>query len=238
MRLWPKRECSAVSDSLDECLSPLPNHFRTRLLSMYAGEQQTGLDGGLYSLDRNTRIAPDGGMWLYKMCRALKPKQTLEVGLAYGFSTVYFLAAIHENGSGLHTAIDPFQYAPNFPWKGIGVAHSGKLGMAHAFRLIDEKSVFALARLASGSQKFELIFVDGNHRFDDALMDFTLSAELCPIGGCIVVDDLWMPSLQRAVSFIRKNRTDFREIAGPISGMVAFERLCQDNRRWDHYVRF
>lgn len=45
------------------------------------------------------------------------------------------------------------------------------------------------------AEKFDLIFIDGSHRFDDVLVDFTLAAELCPIGGSIVFDDAFMKSI-------------------------------------------
>jgi hypothetical protein len=83
-----------------------------------------------------------------------------------------------------------------------------------------------------------VIFIDGNHRFDDVLVDFTLSAELCPMGGCIVMDDMWMPSIRRAVAFIRSNRNDFEEIKTPVSNIAAFQRICADGRQWHHYVEF
>lgn len=238
MKFMSKRIAGTAVQQPEELLSTLPERFRAALRSMYAGEHQIGSNGGLYALDLNTRISPAEGMWLYEMCRTLRPKQTLEIGLAYGFSTIYFLAAIHDNGSGFHIAIDPFQHHPDRPWRGIGVNQCEKLAMTHAFRFIDERSAPALADLARGKQRFELIFVDGNHRFDNVLVDFTLSAELCPLGGYIVLDDLWMPSIQRAVSFVRKNRDDFREVATLIPRIAAFERVGLDERQWDHHVNF
>jgi hypothetical protein len=90
--------------SPNEILSPLfPQPFRSVLLSMYNGEPQVGSDGERHCLN-GTAIGPEQGMWLYDLCRETKPKATLEIGLAYGYSTAYFLAAIRENGVGHHTA--------------------------------------------------------------------------------------------------------------------------------------
>jgi hypothetical protein len=83
-----------------------------------------------------------------------------------------------------------------------------------------------------------MIFIDGNHRFDDALVDFTLSAELCPMGGYIILDDMWMPSIRRAVSFIRSNRKDFEELKTPTRNVAAFRRVGEDTRAWNHYANF
>jgi predicted O-methyltransferase YrrM len=218
----------------EEMLARLPERFRSVLLGMYAGDLQPGSDGKLYALDEITRVQPEKGMWLYDVCRSLKPQRTVEIGLAYGFSTLYILAALRENGRGSHIAIDPFQSA----WNEIGINQPDKVGMRSSFGFLGEKSAPALADFARRGEQFEFIFIDGNHRFDDVLVDFTLSAEVSPRGGCIVLDDLWMPSIQRVVSFIRKNRKDFEEIPTPSSGVAAFKRIGEDSRQWEYHVDF
>jgi hypothetical protein len=227
---------AAVSTPPEDILAPLPKRFRSALLSMYANEPQCGSDGVFHALDTVTRISPAQGMWLYELCRELNPKQTAEIGLAYGFSTIYFLAALHENGTGSHTAIDPFQGGPY--WHGIGFYHAETLATSDGFRFINKNSFPALVDLAAAGERFEVVFIDGSHRFDDALIDFTLAAELCPLGGYVLLDDMWMPSIQRAASFIRRNRTDFAEVATPISNIAAFKRTGHDERQWNHHVDF
>jgi predicted O-methyltransferase YrrM len=220
--------------SPEETLARLPEPFRPVLLGMYAGDQQPGSDGKLYALDALTRIDPDKGMCLYDLCRSLKPQKTVEIGLGYGYSTLYILAALRENGMGSHTAIDPYQ----FVWNEIGFNQPDKVAMGHAFRFICEKSFPAMADLARKGERFELIFIDGSHRFDDVLVDFTLSAEASPVGGYILLDDLWMPSIQCAVSFIRKNRKDFEEIPTASSDLAAFKRIGEDAREWKFHADF
>lgn len=229
-----KKQPTIHSPSPEEILSPLPLPFRSALLSMYNGEPQLGSDGGRHSLDVRTLIRAEQGMWLYKLCREAKPKTTLEIGLAYGYSTLFFLAAVRENGFGRHSAVDPFQC----DWHGIGLCQPRTLGMSDTFRFIEEKSSAALVHLADRGETFAVIFIDGGHRFDDVLVDFTLSAELCPIGGCIILDDMWMPSIRRAVAFIRSNRKDFEEIKTPVWNFVAFRRIGEDTREWNHYVEY
>ena len=92
-------------------LSALGDPYRAALSSMYAGEPQRGANGCLRDIDDTTRIAVAEGMTLFSLCVADRVTSTLEVGLAYGFSTVYLLAALERMGGGTHTAIDPFQIA-------------------------------------------------------------------------------------------------------------------------------
>lgn len=219
-----------------EILSPLGEPFAEVLCSMYEGEPQLGTDGVSHPLDTMTRVSPRQGMWIYDLVRDTKPENTLEIGLAYGFSTVYILAAIQRNGRGRHLAFDPFQEQH---WKGIGLTREKILGLASGtFSFSGEDSIQGLARLCREGRRFGMIFIDGNHKFDDVLIDFSLASTVCDSEGHIVLDDLWMPSIQRVVSFIRRNRTDFTEIPTSISNIAVFRRVGDDKREWTHFVPF
>jgi|SRR5882724_10769041 len=219
---------------LEQKLADLPARFAQALLSMYRGEPQIGSDGKTYNIDGTTRISPEQGIWIYNLCRETKPESTFEIGLAYGFSTLYFLAAIHANGSGTHLAVDPFQEGH---WHGIGIERARIVGMTRAFQFANETSVTALTRCAGEGVKFEIIFIDGNHRFDDVLVDFILAIPICKQGGHIILDDTWMPSIQKAVAFIGKNRTDFTQVRG-MGHMAVFRKTGTDAREWSHFVSF
>lgn len=230
LNFWKK----PVPPTPDEVLAELPEQFRLPLLSMYADERQKGTNGELFAIDPAVRVSPEQGMWIYESCRLVKPKKTLEIGLAYGYSTIYILAALHANGSGTHFALDPFQHA----YDHIGLCQPEKIAMEHAFLHVPEKSVPALTDFARRKEFFDFIFVDGNHRFDDVLVDFTLSAEVCAINGYVVLDDMWMPAIQRAASFVAKNRKDFAAIPTPIPNIAAFRRIEKDTRDWNYHVDF
>ncbi len=225
---------------IEELLAPLDVRFRSPLLSMYRGEPQLGADGQMHAIDRNTKISPSQGMWLYNLCLAAKPKSAIEIGMAYGYSTLYFLAAIAKNQVGHHTAVDPFQKAPR--WAGIGLAHAQSLaprnGLESAFLLIEDRSDHVATDLARSNSKFEIIFIDGNHRLDDVLVDFYLYAPLCALGGHIIFDDVRMPSIQTVVAFVRANRTDFIEVPTIERNICAFKKVGEDFRNWNDFHEF
>jgi len=204
---------------------------------MYAGDSQPGTDGERHPIDAATGISPAEGMWIYELCRTVKPQATLEIGLAYGFSTLYFLAALVTNASGRHTSIDPYQTKVPGKWAGIGLAHARRLG-GERFRFIEERSFAALTYLTETSECFDVIFVDGRHFFDVVLTEFTLSAELCSIGGYIVLHDMWLPAIQRAAAFIWTNRTDFQYVETPLANIAVFHRTGTDERQFKHFVEF
>lgn len=223
----------------EEVLARLDDPFRSALLSMYNGEPQRGVEGLLHPIDRTTCISPRQGIWLYEFCLSTRPQTTLEIGMAYGYSTLYFLAAATKNQTGHHTAIDPFQRSS---YGGVGLAHAGKYapkgGEAPAFRFIEERSDRAATDLARESRRYDLVFIDGSHRFDDVLVDFCLYGQICTTGGYVVFHDLWMRSVRTAVEFVRTNRTDFVELPCPEPHIRLFQRVGDDRREWDHFRTF
>lgn len=219
-----KRESLADLDVLDQ-------PFRAALLSLYRREAQIGDGGQTYAMEYpSTKISPRQGLWLYDLNRMVKPKATLEIGLAYGFSMLFFLAALNKNGRGQHTAIDPF------PWHGIAAAKAREVGMP--IEIINELSECAGVDLRRNQRKFDIIFIDGMHRFDNALIDFTLFARLCTTGGYIILDDMWMRSIKTVVEFIGANRKDFVRVPAPIRNIAAFRKIGEDERKWDHFRNF
>lgn len=218
--------------------------FTERLRAMHAGEPLAGADGRLHPIDSTTRIDPDEGAALVRLAVRVGADRTLEVGLGYGFSTAYLLAALalrREAEAVAHVAIDPFQLTD---WQGIGIATATGLIDASpwlaksAFECIHAPSDCALAGLLMQGRTFDLSFIDGYHRFDDVLVDFTLVAQMCAIGGAIVLHDMWLPGIASVADFIRRNRTDFVEVDTGCANLFAVRRVGEDLRSWDHFVPF
>ena len=229
-----------MSDEV-EALAPLGVIFRDVLRSMHASEPQLGADGHRHEIDDTTRISIEEGMTLFTLCVTHQVTSTLEVGLAYGFSTGYLLAALERTGGGTHVAIDPYQATD---WSGIGLTTARRLVAgtdaltAESFTLVAERSDPALIDLERAGRTFGLTFIDGYHRFDDVLVDFTLAARMCPVGGMIVLHDMWLDSIAAVASFLRRNRLDFAEIATGCDNLFALRRVDQDRRDWSHFVAF
>ena len=218
--------------------------FRERLDSLYAGEPQPGVDATRHQIDTTTRISPDEGLALVRLATRVAATHTLEVGLGYGFSTAYLLAALanrQQADAVAHLAIDPFQLTD---WNGIGITTASELVAASpwlsdsSFHCVQERSDIALAGLLKKGRFFDLAFIDGYHRFDDVLVDFTLAAQMCPMGGAIVLHDMWLPGIASIAAFIRSNRADFAEVHTECENLFAVQRVGKDNRNWDHFVPF
>jgi predicted O-methyltransferase YrrM len=222
-----------------EIVGSLDPIFGYRLLSMYRGEPQLGADGALHPIDVTVKMTTKEGMWLHDLCVSVRPETTLEVGMAYGFSTLYILAALAENQHGEHTAVDPFQVST---YLGIGLGHAqasirGK-GMAAAFQLVEERSDRAAIDFARAGRAFDVIFIDGNHRFDDVLVDFYLYAPLCTMGGHIVLHDTGMSSINTVANYLRTNRFDFEWVPTGVHNLGAFRKVGEDARASSHFRKF
>jgi predicted O-methyltransferase YrrM len=202
---------------------------------MFNGADQLGEDGITHKPDARVLISPQEGMWLYNHCRRVKPQRTLEIGLAYGFSTCFLLAAHHANGTGPHVAVDPYQ---SVRWHGVGVQKAKSLSMERQFQWIGDISAVAVPALFKDGVTFETIFIDGDHRFDSVMLDFKLCDLVCADGGYIVLDDMWMPSVRRVVAFVERNRANYRREPTPLKSIAAFQKLGPDERPWDHFRRF
>jgi hypothetical protein len=73
------------------------------------------------------------------------------------------------------------------------------------FNLIEKKSEFAMPSLAQRQEEhFDLVFINGWHTFDHALVDCFYATRLLRHGGYLVLDAVAFPSIGRVVSLINK----------------------------------
>ena len=147
-------------------------------------------------------VSLEAGTLLYDLVRTLKPDKTLETGMAYGISTLFMCQAHRDKGGGCHTAIDPFQ---EWNFKSIGLANIERAQLKDVLRFYQAPSHEVLPQLCAQHERFDFAFIDGNHRFDYALVDFFYIDKLLNVGGHVALDDLWIPSVRKVASFVLKN---------------------------------
>lgn len=158
-------------------------------------------DGGTTPL--NVYIPREEGDLLYSMVRHNRPKLTVEVGMANGLSTLFIAAALRENGTGTHIAIDPFQHSE---WRGVGAQLIRQAGMSDIVRLIEKPSYQGLPQLEQEGARVELVFIDGAHIFDYVIADFLCADRILDVGGVMIFDDSDWPAVQPAIRYILANR--------------------------------
>ncbi len=219
----------------EQYLSVLSPRTSSLLSEMYTADSLPGIAAGTFvTIDKTVRIQPRQGAAMHSLISAAGAKSSLEIGMAYGFSTMWILDALSRHPGASHVSIDPYQ---NKSWGGVGLEAARLLDCHAAFEWVEERSDFAVATFAKSNRRFDFIFIDGNHRFDDVICDFYLSDQVLAVQGIVVFDDLWMPSIQSAVRFIERNRS-YDRIQTPEPNMAAFRKRSDDERGWQHFVPF
>jgi len=125
--------------------------------------------------------------------------RTLEVGCAFGLSSLFICSALDGRKSAKHTIIDPCQHEQ---WHGVGIQNLKRAGF-NFFDFIEEPSEFILPEITQEQAgTFDFIFIDGWHTFDHTLLDLFYSNRLLKVGGYIVIDDCNFPGVAKAVSYM------------------------------------
>jgi len=168
-------------------------------------------------------------------------RQTIEIGLGYGFSTLFIGEALVSRSAvdARHIALDPYQ---QLRFADCGLQLIDEAGLTELVEFYSELSEVALPRFVVEHRTFDLAFVDGNHRFDGVFVDLAYLARLVRPGGVVFLDDYQLPAIQRAVSFWEKNVGWRVEEVSPPDGehqwVVLRTPVTPDARPYDHFVDF
>jgi predicted O-methyltransferase YrrM len=170
----------------------------------------------------------EAGVLLYDFVRANKPEKTLEIGMAYGISTLFICQAHRDNGAGYHIAIDPFEEER---WRSIGLLNIERANLKDVLRFYPAKSEEVLPQFCTQNQRFDFVFIDGSHLFDFALVDFFYADKLLNIGGHVAIDDLWIPGVRKVASFVLQNKP-YKLVRPPLQRTTPmWRRVLRTGRR-------
>jgi predicted O-methyltransferase YrrM len=143
--------------------------------------------------------------YLYFLVRAMDCRNVLEVGTYLAGTTELLARAITENGPGRIVTLDPATASDQV----IKAIASWPTAMREAtsFKAISSGDFFYLGSLHDRGE-FDLILVDGNHVYDYALFDLTLSAQRISPSGVLVVDNAEVPGVFYALrTFLAANQS-------------------------------
>lgn len=110
--------------------------------------------------------------------------RTIEIGLGYGISALFICEGLLSRGhvAASHVAVDLHQ-ATRFGDCGLQVLEEA--GVAWLVEHRAAESQLALPRFLGEGRRFDLAFVDGNHRFDGIFLD------LVYLGACLTPAASW-----------------------------------------------
>jgi predicted O-methyltransferase YrrM len=187
------------------------------LIQALASKVAFAPDGTTRPLESN--ISREEAESLYSAVRSIQPVCSLEIGLAHGISALAILAAIFANGSsGHHYVIDPFQRN----YANCGKAMITLAGFADRHTFLEQFPEEAIPHLP----RLQFAFIDASHLFDFTMMEFALVDKKLDVGGIVALHDLWMPSIQAVIRFIRTNRAYQirRDFSGPVAALTSRQR--------------
>ena len=203
-------------------------------------------------------ITPDRGQYLFDLVRALRPSVTLEIGFAYGLSTLFIAEALRQNGVGHHIAIDPNERRR---FDGLGLRHLEEAGLSRWVTFREEPAELCLPRLVDEGVRLDFAFDDSGHLFDHVITEFVFLARLLRTGAPLVFDDAGLPGVERACAFISTNRPDVEEVRDVSRGflrnlldrhpippppvgpkgtplMRVYRKIAEDARDWKDFTPF
>ncbi|WP_052347440.1 class I SAM-dependent methyltransferase [Candidatus Nitrosotenuis chungbukensis] len=134
-----------------------------------------------YTLDNNS------GLFLYALCKIVKPKIVVETGVAYGLSSMYILQALFENKKGTLYSID----SVFSPWQSeemIGSAIPSHL--CENWRLVFGSSSEKLKDTLYSLGSLDVFFHDSLHTYKNMKFEFETAWPFVNKGGFLISDDI------------------------------------------------
>ena len=172
------------------------------LAEMLATGTVVAPDGSRVPLDYN--ISLDEGAAIQRLIREIKPRVTLEVGCAYGVSTLFICDVLAEVGGERHIIIDPFQERG---WNGLGLFNAKRAGFGELIEFYGEPSHSALPSLVKMQRRVDFALIDGWHTFDYVMVDFFYVDLLLKAGGIVMLDDTGAyPAIRKVARYIATHR--------------------------------
>ena len=181
-----------------------------------------------------------------------RPSRLLEVGLAYGISSLYICDVVSKWPVECYHIIDAFQTRD---WQGIGWRNLSDAGFAHLVTLHEQLSELCLPQLLERGHRYDFAFVDGWHTFDHVLLEFFYINRMLDVGGIVLFDDVHLPSIQSVLAYIagydcydplslpekyaKSVPIKVRKMMGlPPARIAGFVKTAEDERSWDWYQAF
>lgn len=211
----------------------------------------------LYTLAQHTHLFPIAISWhqgtfLTALVNQIKPTHLIEIGCGYGISTLWIQASSHIPKQ--HTVVDP--NAEPLP---IIKKH-----LAKKCSFITTSSQQYLAKLEQQKNPgIDCFFMDGDERFDGCLTDCYFANRILPVGGHIIIRNIWNPAVRRACQFMIKNLPYELPLASSwqqwliahiptpllgtllyyvttqkMAGLLVLRKTAPDTRPWNHFSRF
>jgi predicted O-methyltransferase YrrM len=181
---------------------------------------------------------------LYAAVLKNRPAVALEVGMAFGVSSLAILTALRDIGQGGKLiTIDPNQ---SKDWSHCGRTAVSRAGLSNRHELIEEFDYRVLPRLLDSSLRIDFAYIDGWHTFDYTLIDWWYVDKMLPASGIVAFNDCGFPAVEKVIQFVLTHRS-YAEIESGLppllkNGMRAEDRYFRktgcDEPAWNFFAPF
>lgn len=137
--------------------------------------------------------------FIQRMIREVNGARGVEVGLAYGISTLFIGEAISSEPNRRLVSIDPFQREH---WNNIGRHNVERAGYDTFVEFHEDFSHSILPRLLAEGRKYDFAYVDTSKQFEVILVDAYYISRLLRVGGVMIFDDCLFPGISKAMRLI------------------------------------
>ncbi len=168
------------------------------------------------------------GRLLYRMSKYFKPSNILELGTSLGFSTMYLAAG---NPDAITHTIEGCKSTA-----GIARENFKDTGLSNIkiYQGKFDEALPVLLKEAKGN--LDLVFIDGNHRYQPTVSYFEQTLPLIGNDGVLILDDIyWSQEMEKAWTHIKK----YSEVSVTVDlyrmGIVFFKK---ELIKQDYIMRF
>jgi predicted O-methyltransferase YrrM len=216
---------------MSACLSPvLEDIFATGLVQKPNGDMLKSVAG----------VSRENIEAIFRTIVEKKPAMVIEIGMAYGTSTLAILSALAHNGKGKLISIDPY-----IKWDtGMAVAlhQVEKAGFSALHQHVRKCSQVALAEMWESGFKADFIYIDGYHNVEYVMADTFFSDKILNIGGTLVFNDCGWRAVHKTVRFLQRHRRYAEEPVLPKAYrgrnfLYSFAKFVQGRSSNDRYFR-
>jgi predicted O-methyltransferase YrrM len=133
---------------------------------------------------------------LQRVVESVRPARSIEVGLAYGVSTLAICEKLPAGAK--HTVCDPYQH----DWNEIGLLNVDRAGFSSLVDFRREMAHRVLADMERDRTRLDFAYLDGGKMFDLVMVNVFYLTRLLRVGGVVVMDDCDFPGIRRVCQFM------------------------------------
>lgn len=168
------------------------------LANILATNQVTKVDGSCVPL--HSHIPRFECEIMQRWLQAHGCSRLIEIGLAYGISSLFICDAVAQQSNLIYHIIDPYQQRD---WSGIGLHNLAAAGYGACVAFHEEPAESCLRRLWRTGFRCDFALIDGDHTFEKVFVDFFWIDQLLVMGGLVVFDDIQLPAIQQVVDYVQ-----------------------------------